>query len=77
MNDTEEVVHAPSVPHARFLNAAMRALAIDSMKWAAFLGATSLFTAAVWWPEWKRLASAATFTVLVYVPLVFKRERKS
>lgn len=61
----------------RMVALGMRALSADSMKWAAFLGAFVLFGAAVWWPNWMRLAAAGAFAVVVYVPMVWTRGKKA
>jgi hypothetical protein len=61
----------------RMVSLGMRALALDAMKWAAFLGAFVLFGAAVWWPSWGRLAAAGAFALVVYVPMVWVKGRKA
>lgn len=66
---------APSLSHAQFLRIALEALSVRIARWAVLLMAFGLFGASVWWPDWKRLVAAAGFTVLVWLPMLFKKER--
>ena len=71
--ETQET--APSLNHATFLRIALEALSLRFARWMTLLGAFALFGAAVWSPDWKRIVAAAGFTVLVYLPMLFKREK--
>lgn len=77
MNDDDRVEIAPSLSQSQFLRFALNALGLSAMKWAAFLGAFILFGSAVWWPDWRRLSAACAFALVVYVPMVYMRGRKS
>jgi len=73
MNETTET--APSLSHSQFLRIALEALSVRAARWASLLMAFGLFGAAVWYPDWKRLAAAAGFTLLVWLPMLFKKEK--
>lgn len=65
---------APDLSHAQFLRIALDALSARAARWVAMLLSFGLFAAACWAPSWTRLAIAATFTVLVHLPLWWRRE---
>lgn len=65
---------APSLSHSQFLRIALAALATKAARWLTMLMSFTLFGAAVWWPDWKRLAASAVFTAFVFLPLWFKKE---
>jgi len=70
--ETQEV--APALPASVFLRIAFDVLSARAARWAALLGSFILFGAAVWWPDRWRLAAAAGFTVLMAIPVWFKKE---
>jgi hypothetical protein len=73
VNETEEM--APSMSHSQFLRIALDALAARAARWVSLCMAFGLFLGATWYPSWIRLASAATFTILVNLPLWWRREK--
>lgn len=76
--DDRDINHlevAPSLSQAQFLRFAIDALAYRVVRWVAILMSFGLFTYCVIRPDWIRLASAATFAVLVYLPLVLRKDR--
>lgn len=64
--DTET---APSLTDSQLLRFGMDALSRRAARWIAMLMSFTLFGAAIWWPDWKRLVGAAAFTLLVHLPL--------
>lgn len=72
MNETTEIM--PTATQATFLRIAMQALAVKVARWVTLLLSFVLFGAAVWYPDWKRLAAAACFTLLVHCPLWLRKE---
>ncbi len=70
-----ETETAPSMNHATFLRIAFEALALRAARWAALLIAAGLFGVAAWLPDWRRIVGASAFTLLVYLPLLFRKEK--
>lgn len=68
-------IDAPSLPQATFLKIAFDALSVRAARWATLVMSFALFGAAVWWPDWKRAAAAAGFTVLVQIPVWLRKEK--
>jgi hypothetical protein len=60
--------------YSQVLRVALDALSVRAARWVSLLMAFGLFVATVWYPSWIRLAAAATFTVLVNLPLWWRRE---
>ena len=73
MSATDEL--APSISHSQFLRIALDALSARAGRWVSLLMAFGLFLAATWYPSWIRLATAATFTVLINLPLWWRRDK--
>ena len=66
---------APSLSHSQFLRIALEALSVRMGRWVALLMSFTLFGAAVYYPDWKRLAAAAGFTLFVWLPMPLKKEK--
>lgn len=74
MNDAQEIERAPSLSHAQFLRIALDALSVRAARWLTLILSFALFGYAILEPSWIRLAIAAAFTILVHVPLWWKKE---
>jgi len=72
MIETEAV---PTLTQLDLLRYSINVLANRAARWVTLLLSFSLFAAAVWYPDWKRLAAASAFTVLVHVPLWMRKEK--
>jgi hypothetical protein len=57
------------------LRVAMDVLAVRGARWLALLMSFALFGAAVWWPSPWRLYAATGFTVLMAIPVWFRKEK--
>ena len=57
------------------LRVALDVLTARAARWLALLMSFTLFGAAVWWPDRWRLAAAAGFTVLMAIPVWFRKEQ--
>ena len=64
-----------AVDQASILALALRAVAYRILLLLTMAASASLFSWAMWSGEWIRLAIAATFTVLVFLPVLLKGER--
>lgn len=71
----EQTETAPSLSHSQFIRIAFEALALRAARWAALLIAAALFGVSAWLPDWHRIVTASAFTVLVYLPLLFRKEK--
>lgn len=74
MSEPGQEVMAPSLSHATLLRMGLEAFAVRAVRVLVIVLAFTLFGAAVWWPDWRRLAAAAGFAMLVALPVWFKRE---
>lgn len=74
MNGEQIAQHAPSLGAAQLIGLAFHALSAKSLRWVTLLMAFVLFGAAVWWPDWRRLAAAGAFAVLVMFPVWLRKE---
>jgi hypothetical protein len=74
MND-ETLETAPSLSASQILLFSMKTLSLKVTRWVTLAMAFTLFGATVWWPDWKRLVAASAFTILVSIPLWFKKDR--
>lgn len=70
--ETQEI--APSLSQSQFLKIAFDALSRRAARWVTLLMSFALYGAAVWYPDWKRIVAATGFTVLVNLPLWWRKE---
>lgn len=75
--ETDQDVMAPRLSHAMLMRMGLEAFATRAMRVLVIVLAFTLFGAAVWWPDWRRLAAAAGFAVLIALPVWFKKERRA
>ena len=75
MADSEHDL-APSLSQSQFLRIALDALSVRAARWLTLLFSFGLFAATLYRPSWLRLATAAAFTMLVHLPLWWKRETR-
>jgi len=66
---------APDLSHAQFLRIALDALTARAARWLTLVLAFVLFGYCMLEPTWLRLATAAGFTVLIHVPLWWRRDK--
>src|SRR3990167_6390077 len=67
---------APDLSHAQFLRIALDALTARAARWLTLVLAFVLFGYCMLEPTWLRLATAAGFTVLIHVPLWWRRDKE-
>lgn len=74
MSDEQEVTTTgPS--YSQVLRVALDVLSVRVARWATLVMAGGFFGATIWKPSWIRLATAATFTILVNLPLWWRKEK--
>ena len=73
MNENGVQVKDPSLTFAHLVRLSMDALSARAMRLLTLAMAFSLFVGAVWYPDWRRLAAAAAFAVIV-LPMVWLRK---
>lgn len=71
--ETQEA--APSLQAAQLIRLAFVALAERAMRILTLAMAFALFVGAVWYPDWRRLAAASAFAVIV-LPMVWLRKEQ-
>lgn len=73
MQMSEQDVAAPTLQLAQLIRLAFAALGAHALRALTLLMAFSLFAGAVWYPDWRRLAAASAFAVIV-LPIVWLRK---
>jgi hypothetical protein len=73
MSDNQEV--APTLSQSQFLRIAFDALSVRAARWVTLGMSFGLFAAALYRPSWIRAVLVVSFTILVHLPMWFKREK--
>lgn len=76
MSDQETVARDVQLTFAQLVRVSLDLLSARAARWVTLLMAFGLFAFAAWAPSWVRLAIAATFTVLVHLPLWLRKETR-